>query len=121
MSLPMTDGEICESYRTALEPNKQIRILAELNCTSKDRIAEILKAGGYKVDGRALKAKQEPKKPAEKPAGKETKKSAPEKTPEKTLEKPEEKAPEKTAAAELAMLIEALKGTGARLTIEVTL
>ena len=109
MSLPMTDGEICESYRTALEPNKQIRILAELNCTSKDRIAEILKAGGYKVDGRALKAKQEPKKPAEKPAGEEPKKSAPEKTPEKT------------AAAELALLIEALKGTGARLTIEVTL
>lgn len=41
---PMTDEEICRSYREAKEPNKQIQILADLNACDCENIVEILKA-----------------------------------------------------------------------------
>lgn len=53
--MPMTDGEICEMYRTAASKAKQVGILAQLNSTSRERIVEILEANGYQVDGRATR------------------------------------------------------------------
>ncbi len=38
----MTDDEICAMYRDAANKSKQIGILADLNCTDKDKIREIL-------------------------------------------------------------------------------
>ena len=66
MSLTMTDGEICEMYRTAKDQKKQLGILADLNKTDKGTIAGILREGGYKVDGRWLapRVRGETKKPA---------------------------------------------------------
>lgn len=43
--LPMTDGEIQTSYRDAKYKRQQIRILAELNACSTDRIKTILGLG----------------------------------------------------------------------------
>lgn len=42
MTLPMTNDEICAMYRDAADKGKQIGILADLNCTDKDVIREIL-------------------------------------------------------------------------------
>lgn len=42
MTLPMTNDEICAMYRDAANKGKQIGILADLNCTDKDVIREIL-------------------------------------------------------------------------------
>ena len=71
MSLAMTDGEICESYRSAKDQKKQLNTLAQLNATNKETIAQILREGGYKVDGRWLadRKRYKPKKaaPAEGP------------------------------------------------------
>lgn len=71
MSLAMTDGEICESYRSAKDQKKQLNTLAQLNATNKETIARILREGGYKVDGRWLvdRKRCKPKKaaPAEDP------------------------------------------------------
>ena len=50
--LPMTDEEILREYREAADPCKQVKILAELNATSVERIIEILVAQG--VDRRRL-------------------------------------------------------------------
>ena len=44
--LHMTPEEICRSYREAKDPNGQIKILADLNCTNTDFIVEILKENG---------------------------------------------------------------------------
>lgn len=66
MSLAMTDGEICESYRSAKDQKKQLNTLAQLNATNKETIARILREGGYKVDGRWLvdRKRYKPKKAA---------------------------------------------------------
>lgn len=42
----MTEKEICDSYRHALNPEKQIGILAQLNATSGRQIREILARNG---------------------------------------------------------------------------
>ena len=57
--LPMTDEEILRSFENAIVPSKQVKILAELNATSPERIAEILKKMG--VDPRRLPRKKTPK------------------------------------------------------------
>lgn len=44
--MEMTNEEIVRSYRQALDPRKQITILAELNLCSRSRIIEILIDGG---------------------------------------------------------------------------
>ncbi len=49
--MTMTDEEICRDYRTAKAPTKQIGILAELNQCSKERIKQILVAGGCELPG----------------------------------------------------------------------
>lgn len=59
--LPMSDAEILRDYRLAAEPVKQVRILAELNNTTVERIANILVAQG--VDRRKMPRKKEDRKP----------------------------------------------------------
>ena len=59
--LPMSDAEILREYRLAAEPVKQVRILAELNNTTVERIAHILVAQG--VDRRKMPRKKADRKP----------------------------------------------------------
>ena len=100
--MTMTDGEICEMYRTAKEKAKEIKILAECNATSKEKIVNVLEAGGYKVDKRVLNSSRK-------------------KVRAESAEKPNKEPNEVPIAADLALLIAALRGSGAKLTIEVTL
>ena len=44
--MTMTNEEICRSFRQAMQPRKQIGILAELNQCDRSRIVEILREGG---------------------------------------------------------------------------
>lgn len=68
--LPMDPAEIAVDFKRAANPGKQIRILAQLNATTEDQIAEILRDQGIKVDGRWLhrgaRTKKEEVKPMEK-------------------------------------------------------
>jgi len=57
----MTDSEICSEYRQAKTPQKQIGILADMNCCDKREIVEILRANGETLPGNYVK-----KTPAEK-------------------------------------------------------
>lgn len=73
-NLKMTPYEICESYRTAKEPNKQIHILAQLNCTNEDFIVEVLKENGEPLRKRPYHRptkKEAPQKKAPDKAGEE--------------------------------------------------
>lgn len=45
----MTEGEICRIYRHAKDRGEQIQILAELNCTGRDKIIRILIRNGEHV------------------------------------------------------------------------
>ena len=54
MKLLMDDGEIIREYRAALDPRKQIVILADQNCTTTKEIAQFLLDHGEKVDRRLL-------------------------------------------------------------------
>lgn len=47
----MSKDEIVVRYRQAKEPAKQIGILADLNCCTKEEIVEILREAGYKIKG----------------------------------------------------------------------
>lgn len=38
----MTPNEICRNYRQSKDKKEQIKILADLNCTSKDEIIKVL-------------------------------------------------------------------------------
>jgi len=67
--MEMTKQEICRSYLLAISKPKQIRILAELNGTSKAQIEKILTDGGYYV------TKKKEEKPKEKPKPKQKVKS----------------------------------------------
>ena len=58
----MTDLEILTTFRQAKEPGKQVRILAELNGTTTDKIREILKEQG--VDPRQLPRKKRKAEPS---------------------------------------------------------
>lgn len=44
--LPMSAGEIVSSYKQAAKPRAQIKVLADLNVCSRERIEEILRAAG---------------------------------------------------------------------------
>lgn len=59
--LPMSDADILRDYMQAAEPVKQVRILAELNNTTVERIANILVAQG--VDRRKMPRKKADRKP----------------------------------------------------------
>lgn len=65
----MTDEEICRDYRAAATPQKQIGILADLNQCSKERIKQILVAGGCELPGNM---RPKPKKAAAAPAAEPT-------------------------------------------------
>lgn len=54
--MEMTAEEICRDYRLSLRKNAQIKILAELNLTTKTEIKRILSKGGI-----AVKQKDRPK------------------------------------------------------------
>lgn len=49
--MQMTEYEICQSYREALNKTKQISILAELNACEKKAIIEIIHRNGDMVPG----------------------------------------------------------------------
>ena len=42
----MTDNEICRNYRAAKDKRAQIKILADMNCTTAEDIKKILAEGG---------------------------------------------------------------------------
>ncbi len=81
----MTNGEICELYRSAKHKTSQIKILAELNAVPEEKIREILSKGGYEMSVKAtLKNKPVTNKKAEvetKPAAVEKKKAEVEQKP----------------------------------------
>lgn len=54
MKLLMDEGEIIREYRAAMDPRKQIVILADQNCTTTKEIAQFLLDHGEKVDRRLL-------------------------------------------------------------------
>lgn len=54
MKLLMDEGEIIREYRAALDPRKQIVILADQNCTTTKEIAQFLLDHGEKVDRRLV-------------------------------------------------------------------
>ena len=47
--LMMTPGEIATSYRQAMKPKEQIKILAELNAATTDEIREVLAECGVEA------------------------------------------------------------------------
>lgn len=52
--MTMTNEEIIRDYKAAKAPSKQIHILADLNQCSRDKIKQILVAGGCKLPGNCL-------------------------------------------------------------------
>ena len=48
--MTMTDNEICRNYRAAKNKLEQIKILADMNCTTVDEIKKILISGGELVE-----------------------------------------------------------------------
>ena len=50
----MDPGEIVRTYKAAKDPKEQVKILAELNCTSTKAIAVLLQDAGCQVDKRYL-------------------------------------------------------------------
>lgn len=150
--MQMTEKEICDSYRNAVDQKKQVKILAELNATDRRQIAEILEANGFKIDRRvcndgrptepAQSTMSEAAKQARRDHHREWNRKNKEKVKEQNARYWETKAAlrETTAAPELieklkteppvlvpveqdglAALISSLRGTGAKMTIEVTL
>lgn len=66
--MQMTEDEIYRSYKEAKEPQKQIRILAQLNCCDTDKIKEIIASHGEPVPKRKYTRRQPVKvQPPEKP------------------------------------------------------
>lgn len=49
--MEMSKDEIVVRYRQAKDPAKQIGILADLNCCTKEEIAEVLLEAGFKLKG----------------------------------------------------------------------
>lgn len=85
--LPMTEEEICRSYRTAKFPKGQVNILADLNVTDRQTIIDILYRHGELSAGaisayirhgqlpESARQKTSPKKPVAKEKKSGTKKS----------------------------------------------
>lgn len=48
--MTMTDNEICRNYRAAKNKPEQIKILADMNCTTVDEVKKILISGGELVE-----------------------------------------------------------------------
>ena len=54
IDMVMGENEILRDYRTAEDKNKQVKILAELNCCTPRQMARYLADHGELVDGRLL-------------------------------------------------------------------
>lgn len=63
--MEMTNAEIYTSWREAKNKKDQVKILADLNCTTQEHIVEILKEQG--ADGRLLPRKRKPTETKEPP------------------------------------------------------
>lgn len=64
--MEMSNREIALDYKNAAFPKKQIKILAELNCTDCGEIKRILRSEGIEVpEPKKRKKKEEPKEPEE--------------------------------------------------------
>lgn len=63
--MEMTKNEIFTSWREAKDKKDQVKILADLNCTTQEHIVEILKESG--ADGRLLPHKRKPAEKKEPP------------------------------------------------------
>ena len=61
MSNIMTPDEICRDYRQAKDKKGQIKILADLNCTTKEEIIKVLMDCGEKVELPKTKSKKQQK------------------------------------------------------------
>lgn len=58
LMMEMSNREIAYSYRTAAYPKKQIPILADLNCTSRAEIEDILRSEGIDIPVKKKKRKK---------------------------------------------------------------
>lgn len=47
--MEMTEKEVCRNYLLAIDKAKQIRVLAELNDTTREKITKILTDNGYLI------------------------------------------------------------------------
>ena len=70
--MTMTDNEICRNYREAKNRPEQIKLLADMNCTTVDEIKKILVAKGELVvappkTNRGKKPQEKPKQAEENP------------------------------------------------------
>ena len=63
--MEMTKNEIFTSWREAKDKKEQVKVLADLNCTTQEHIVEILKEQG--ADGRLLPHKRKPAEKKEQP------------------------------------------------------
>lgn len=64
--MEMSNREIALDYKNAAFPKKQIKILAELNCTDCGEIRRILRSEGIEVpEPKKRKKKEEPEEPEE--------------------------------------------------------
>lgn len=52
--MEMSEKDIVQSYMMAKQRGNQIKILADLNCCTKEKIMEILKNNGIEVNGRVF-------------------------------------------------------------------
>lgn len=59
--MTMTNEEIIRDYKAAKAPSKQIAILADLNQCSREKIKQILVAGGCKLPGNCVGTKTKSK------------------------------------------------------------
>lgn len=58
--MTMTVEEICRNYREAKNKREQIKILADLNCTTKEEILKVLLDCGEKVPAPKTKKSTKP-------------------------------------------------------------
>ena len=56
--MEMTNADIYKSWREAKDKKEQVKVLADLNCTTQEHIVEILREQG--ADGRLLPRKRKP-------------------------------------------------------------
>lgn len=69
-TLPMSRDEIVRDYMAAKTPLRQIKVLAELNCTDKPTIVQILREAGCPLPKNYDSPGKRPPKPKEEPAAK---------------------------------------------------
>lgn len=103
LGMQMDDHEIVLSYKNAKSKNEQLKILAELNATTVEKIRFILNENGVSTQGKSVKPKVAPVQPA-----KETHKAEPTTCKPKELDVWKEQRRENTGMF-TAALIDALE------------